>query len=146
MSLKRNFKVRVRDYKLAPSVENTASFCAQNFDCTVKNFALLALQLRTSATQRVKLCCGYTTNDAAPFCKRSCSEIRLWVLVHGIEICMVRSAWDYTAQILRPHLHRQKFYRTELRSRNFAAAQNCLTRILSLREISHRLAFKKRKI
>ena len=46
MSLKRNFKVRVRDYKLAPSVENTASFCAQNFDCTAKNFA----PFRTTAT------------------------------------------------------------------------------------------------
>ncbi len=28
----------------------------------------------------------------------------------------------------------------------FAAAQNCLARILSLREISHRLAFERRKI
>ncbi|WP_297882696.1 hypothetical protein [uncultured Campylobacter sp.] len=58
--------------------------------------------------QRARL--RYATKDTALFRKRSCSEIRLWVLVHGIEICMVRSAWDYTAQILRPHLHRQKFY------------------------------------
>ncbi len=40
----------------------------------------------------------------------------------------------------------KKFYRAELWSRNFAAAQNCLARILSLREILHRLAFERPEI
>ena len=66
MSLKRNFKVRVRDYKLASPIEDAAPFCGLRTSTAQQRIPRhFALQLQTSAMQRARL--RYATKDVAHF-------------------------------------------------------------------------------
>jgi len=114
MSLKRNFKVRVRDYKLAPPIEDAAPLCGRRTSTAQQRIPRhFALQLRTSTTQWARL--RYATKDTALFCKRSCSEIRLWVSACGVGIWagVIRARLRGT-DFAPPSAPPKKFYRAEL--------------------------------
>ena len=58
MSLKRNFKVRVRDYKLAPPIEDAASCAPRTPTARQRILRHFALRIKISAMQRVRLRCA----------------------------------------------------------------------------------------
>ena len=75
MSLKRNFKVRVRDYKLAPSVEDTAPFLLWELLPHGKEFYVFSTTAMDLDHAVSKVALRYATKDTAPFRKRFCGEI-----------------------------------------------------------------------